>query len=79
MLSLTPPESPKVKLRASLADRPHEHKFEVIAAIRDLVEKIVIYPHNDPHGRDIELVGQLAALLGPAHSPASGMTAISPR
>jgi site-specific DNA recombinase len=60
-------------LRASLADRPHEHKFEVIAAIRDLVEKIVIYPHNDPHGRDIELVGQLAALLGPTHSPVSGM------
>jgi site-specific DNA recombinase len=60
-------------LRASLADRPHEHKFEVIASIRDLVDKIVIYPHNDPSGRDLELVGQLAALFGPAHSAVGGM------
>jgi hypothetical protein len=29
-----------------------------------LIEKIVIYPNNDPQGRDLELVGQLAALLG---------------
>src|SRR4029077_13494472 len=38
-------------------------KFEVIASVRSLVDKIVIYPRNDPQGRDLELVGQLAALL----------------
>jgi hypothetical protein len=35
----------------------------VVASVRALVEKIVIYPNNDPEGRDLELVGQLAALL----------------
>jgi hypothetical protein len=28
-----------------------------------LVEKIVIHPDDDPQGRDLELMGQLAALL----------------
>jgi site-specific DNA recombinase len=50
-------------LRAELAERSPQEKFEVIASVRSLVEKIVIYPRNDPQGRDLELVGQLAALL----------------
>ncbi len=40
-----------------------EQKLEVVASVRSLVEKIVIYPNNDPKDRDLELVGQLAALL----------------
>ena len=50
-------------LRAELAERSPQEKVEVIASVRSLVEKIVIYPRNDPQGRDLELVGQLAALL----------------
>ncbi|MFZ0149829.1 MAG: hypothetical protein WAM72_16105 [Xanthobacteraceae bacterium] len=51
-------------LRAALAERSPEQKREVVASVRSLIEKIVIYPNNDPQGRDLELVGQLAALLG---------------
>ncbi len=51
-------------LRAALAQRPPEQKREVVASVRSLIEKIVVYPNNDPQGRDLELVGQLAALLG---------------
>jgi site-specific DNA recombinase len=50
-------------LRAELAGRSRERKHEVVASIRNLVEKIVIYPNDDSRGRDLELVGQLAALL----------------
>jgi site-specific DNA recombinase len=53
-------------LRAALAKRSPEQKREVVASVRSLVEKIVIYPNNDPEGRDLELVGQLAALFGTA-------------
>jgi hypothetical protein len=51
-------------LRAELAERSSEQKREVVASVRALVEKIVIYPNNDPEDRDLELVGQLTALLG---------------
>ncbi len=51
-------------LRTALAQRPPEQKREVVASVRSLIEKIVVYPNNDPQGRDLELVGQLAALLG---------------
>ncbi len=51
-------------LRAALAERSPEQKREVVSTVRGLVEKIVIYPNDDPEGRDLELVGQLAALLG---------------
>ena len=44
-------------------DRSHEKKHEAVASIRSLVEKIVVHPDDDPQGRDLELVGQLAALL----------------
>ena len=35
-------------LRAALAERSPERKLEVVASVRSLVEKIVIYPNNDP-------------------------------
>jgi site-specific DNA recombinase len=59
-------------LRAALAKRSSEQKREVVASVRALVEKIVIYPNNDPEGRDLELVGQLTALLG-TKKPSNGM------
>jgi site-specific DNA recombinase len=62
-------------LRATLAERSSEQKREVVAAVRTLVEKIVIYPNNDPEGRDLELVGQLAALLG-TKKPRNGMRGV---
>ena len=34
-----------------------------IMAVRELVEAVVVYPEGDPAGRDLELTGQLAALL----------------
>jgi site-specific DNA recombinase len=55
-------------LRAELAGRSRERKHEVVASIRNLVEKIVIYPNDDSRGRDLELVGQLAALLDTENS-----------
>jgi site-specific DNA recombinase len=58
-------------LRAELAERSHEKKHEVVASIRSLVEKIVIYPNDDSKGRDLELVGQLAALLDTEKSHSS--------
>ena len=59
-------------LRATLAERSSEQKQEVVASVRASVEKIVIYPNNDPEGRDLELVGQLTALLG-TKKPRNGM------
>jgi site-specific DNA recombinase len=59
-------------LRATLAERSSEEKREVVASVRALVEKIVIYPNNDPEGRDLELVGQLTALIG-TNKPRNGM------
>ena len=59
-------------LRAELAERSCEQKREVVASVRALVAKIVIYPNNDPEGRDLELVGQLTALLG-TKKPRNGM------
>jgi hypothetical protein len=52
-----------VDLRADLTDRSHGKKDEAVASIRSLIEKIVIYPDDDPQGRDPELMGLLAALL----------------
>lgn len=36
------------ELRAALAERTQERKAEVIAAVRSLVDRLVVYPHNDP-------------------------------
>jgi hypothetical protein len=38
-------------LRAALAERSPERKLEVVASVRSLVEKIVIFPNNDPQSR----------------------------
>jgi hypothetical protein len=59
-------------LRAKLSERLHEKKYEVVASIRNLVEKVVIYPNDDSQGRDLELIGQLAAMLDTA-SPHNSM------
>ena len=37
---------------------------EVLREVRNLVQRIVVYPHADAKGRDLELVGELAGLLG---------------
>lgn len=42
-----------LNLRDELAARPAEGKREVIASVRDLVEKIIIYPKGDPKERDL--------------------------
>jgi hypothetical protein len=60
-------------LRLELAQRPDARKAEVTASIRSLVGKTVVYPRNDPVGRDLELVGELAAVLGPVEKAASSM------
>ena len=60
-------------LRLELARRPDDRKAEVIASIRSSVGKIVVYPHDDPAGRDLELVGELAAVLAPVEKVASSM------
>jgi len=63
-------------LRASLGTRTADRKIDVIASVRSLVDRIVVYPHDDPAGRDLELVGQLAGLLGTAEQVVSGMMAV---
>jgi site-specific DNA recombinase len=41
-----------------------DHQDEARAAIRDLVEKIIIHPAGRYQPCDLEIHGQLAALLG---------------
>lgn len=60
-------------LRASLADRSSESKQEVIEAVRNLIDRVVVYPRDDAQGRDLELVGQLAGLLGTPEDLRIGM------
>jgi site-specific DNA recombinase len=61
------------ELRAGLAQRDHAAKAEVLTKVRALIDRIIIYPNDDPKGRDIELVGQLAALTGPAEKLSTSM------
>ena len=37
----------------------------VVAGVRELIDKVTVYPRGDSEGRDLELTGQLAALLQP--------------
>ena len=55
-----------VELRENLVRQDFDGKAEVLAKVRALIDRIIIYPKDEPNGRDIELVGQLAALTGPA-------------
>ena len=50
-------------LRQQLAARKGEERREIVASVRALVERIVVYPHGDAEARDLELHGTLAALL----------------
>ena len=43
-------------------------KREVRTAIRELVQEVIIYPKDDPHGRDIELVGDIEKLIFPTNN-----------
>ncbi len=50
-------------LRQTLATADEEAKRESVKLVRDLTDKIVVYPKEDSQGRDLELHGQLAAIL----------------
>jgi hypothetical protein len=63
-------------LRTALAARDEESKAEIITSVRTLIDRVVVYPHDDPKGRDLELVGQLAGLMGTTGNPRSGMGAL---
>nr|WP_245327598.1 zinc ribbon domain-containing protein [Xanthobacter flavus] len=52
------------KLRAEIESRPAEERAPVIEMARRLIERVVIFPNDDVQGRDLELHGTLAALLG---------------
>lgn len=52
-------------LRANLGALDEVGRAEILRQVRELVQRIVIYPHGDVEGRDIELVGELAGFLGP--------------
>lgn len=61
-------------LEQTLEDN-YMYKQEIKNAIRRLVDKVVIYPHGDPQGRDLELVGDIEELCLPT---AVGMKAMVP-
>jgi site-specific DNA recombinase len=50
-------------LKAMLDSAGEEHKAEAFAAVRELVERIVIHPTGPYKPVDIEIHGRLAALL----------------
>lgn len=52
------------KLRAEIESRPAEERAPVMEMARRLIERVVIFSNDDVGGRDLELHGTLAALLG---------------
>ena len=54
----------KGMLQSSLSDN-YAYKQEVRDKIRSLIDKVIIYPKDDPSGRDIELVGDVEYLFLP--------------
>ncbi len=52
--------------------RGEERKAEVLSEVRRLVQCIMVYPHGDLQMRDLELLGELAGLMGTAATSAYG-------
>ncbi|MFC0193594.1 recombinase family protein [Aureimonas pseudogalii] len=50
-------------LRKTMAEATEDSKREAVGMVRALTSKLVVYPKDDPENRDIELHGQLAAIL----------------
>ncbi len=50
-------------LLSATTEDNYAYAREVMCAIRDLVDEVVIYPPNDPQGRDVELAGDIEALF----------------
>ncbi len=53
------------ELLANALEDNYAYKIEVMTAVRELVDKVVIYPSDDPDGRDVELIGDIEALCVP--------------
>ncbi len=46
-------------------ENSYAHTKAVQENIRQLIDKVVIYPSNDPQGRDVEMTGDLERLITP--------------
>lgn len=53
------------QLLSNTLEDNYAYKREVMTAVRELVEEIIIYPNEDPNGRDVELVGDIEGLFLP--------------
>ena len=51
------------KLSGASAPSVRATQIEVVTKVRNLIDHVVVYPTDDPYGRDIELVGDLALLF----------------
>lgn len=60
-------------IRRGLDAASSEDRTEIFTPIRGLIEQVVVYPRDDKAGRDIELHGTLAALLGVTEQGRSSM------
>ena len=60
-------------LREGLQHLPPDQRAEIIDMARPLVESVILYPNDDAAGRDLELYGTLAALLGVTEQGRKGM------
>ncbi len=49
-------------MKCTLEDN-YAYKREVMTAVRELVDEVVIYPRDDEEGRDVELVGDIEGLF----------------
>lgn len=66
-LQIAPYVSVRISGGNSLKDN-YAYKKEVMTAVRELVEKVVIYASDDPEGRDVELIGDIEAPCLPTGS-----------
>lgn len=48
---------------AGTTEGNYAYKQEVRAAVRKLVDSVIIFPRTDPDGRDVELVGDIRSLV----------------
>ena len=54
----------------------YAYKQEVRTAVRELIDKVIIYPSDDPQGRDVEFFGDIDNLFVSTHY---GMETVVPR
>jgi len=53
------------RLLSSTLEDNYAYKQEVMTAVRELVDEVIMYPNEDPQGRNVELYGDIERLFLP--------------